>query len=55
MKYRVLLEIEFEHDKKIKNINYVCINYEDMDEFVYECVDFKILKIEEKDDERALE
>jgi len=51
MKYRVLLEIEFEHNKKVEKINYVCVNYEDMDEFIYECVDFKILKIEEMSNE----
>jgi len=52
-RYRVILEIEFEHYKHVRKINLVCLNYEDMDEFVYECVDFKILKIEEKDDEKV--
>jgi len=47
-KYKVLLEIEFEHDKPVRKINYVCINYETMDTFVYECVDFRIIKMEEE-------
>jgi hypothetical protein len=34
----------------LEKINYVCVNYNDWDNLVFECVDFEILGVEEEED-----
>jgi len=49
MKYKVILKIEIDADY-LEKVNYVCVNYNDMDNLVFECVDFEILGVEEEED-----
>ena len=49
MKYKVILKVEIDADH-LEKINYVCVNYNDWDNLVYECVDFEVLGIEEEED-----
>jgi len=50
MKYKVILKVEIDADYYLGKINYVCVNYSDWDDLVYECVDFEVLGIEEIED-----
>ena len=49
MKYKVILKVEIDADY-LEKINYVCVNYNDWDDLVYECVNFEVLGIEEEED-----
>jgi hypothetical protein len=48
-KYKVILKVEIDADY-LKKVNYVCVNYNDWDNLIYECVDFEILGVEEEED-----